>query len=299
MEKVMTNTHLLVQEFDYLEPASVVEAVALLAQYGGQAKILAGGTDLLVQMKMERLNPRYVVSIKKIPGLDGIVENGGLEIGALAGIRRIAQARPVQERYTALAEACRSFSTTQVQLMGTVGGNLCNGSPASDSAPALLVFEAEAVLSGSAGERTIPLDEFFLGPGRTALAADELLVRLRLPAPPAHTGSAFLKIARVAADIAKANAAVALTRDGQKVGRCRIAFGSVAPRPMRAVKTEEAVAGQTYSEELAEQVGRLAAEEVRPIDDVRSTAQYRREICRVMARDAFKLAWERTMPVDK
>jgi CO/xanthine dehydrogenase FAD-binding subunit len=293
MEKVMSNTHILVQEFDYFEPASVEEAIALLAQYGGQAKVMAGGTDLLVQMKMERVNPRYVINIKKIPGLSGIVENGHLEIGALTTIRQLAKSPIVQRRYTALAEACRSFSTTQVQLMGTIGGNLCNGSPAADSAPALLVFEAEATLSGSAGERTIPLEQFFLGPGQTALTADELLTGLRLPAPPSQTGSVFLKIGRVAADIAKANAAVALTREGQRVARCRIALGSVAPTPVRARKAEAAIAGQPYSEGLVDEISRLAAEEASPITDVRSTAEYRREICRVMVRDGIGLAWQR------
>jgi CO/xanthine dehydrogenase FAD-binding subunit len=293
MEKVMSNTHLLVQEFDYFEPASVAEAIALLAQYGGQAKVLAGGTDLLVQMKMERVNPRYIISIKKIPGLNEIVENDYLEIGALTTIRQLATSPLVQQRYTALAEACLSFSTVQVQLMGTIGGNLCNGSPAADTAPALLVFEAEATLSGSAGERTVLLNQFFRGPGRTVLAADELLTGLRLPVPSAHTGSAFLKIGRVTADIAKASAAVSLTRDGQKVGLCNIALGSVAPTPIRAREAEDAIEGRTYSEELVEEMSRLAAEEASPITDVRSTAQYRREICRVMVRDGLKLAWQR------
>ncbi len=150
----MTNSHLLVHAFDYREPATLGEAVALLSEHGAQAKILAGGTDLLVQMKMERIKPAIVISIRRIPGLDTTeLREDGLHIGALATIHAIRKHPAVRSLYPALAQACASFSTTQVQVMGTVGGNLCNASPASDSAPALIAYDAEAVLRGPGGER--------------------------------------------------------------------------------------------------------------------------------------------------
>ena len=161
----MTNSHSWCNEFDYLEPATLDEAVRLLSEHGTQARILAGGTDLLVQMKMERIKPAVVISIRRIPGLDAIELRGdGLHIGALATIHAIRGHPAVRSLYPALAQACASFSTTQVQVMGTVGGNLCNASPASDTAPALIAYDAEAVLRGPGGERRLPVEALFAVP---------------------------------------------------------------------------------------------------------------------------------------
>jgi len=292
----MTNSHILVPEFEYMEPASVEEAVALLARYGDRARVLAGGTDLLVQMKMERLAPQYLISIQRIPGLDGItLQDGSLRIGAGTAIRSVRDDAQVRALYPALTEACASFSSTQVQVMGTIGGNLCNASPASDSAPPLIAFGAEVVISGPRGERRLPLEELFLGPGQTALQKGELLVAVLLPRPQAGTGSAFLKVSRVAADIAKVNAAAMLVREGDRIVDARLAFGSVAPTPMRARKAEALLAGRDFAEDLVAEAASVASEEVSPIDDVRSTAWYRREIVRVLAHDAAHRAWGRAV----
>jgi len=294
----MTNSHILVNEFEYLEPVSVGEAISLLNQYGDRARVLAGGTDLIVQMKMERLAPEYLISVRKVPGLEGIAfQDGGMRIGARTSIRAIRNSPQVRTYYPALAEACASFSTTQVQMMGTVGGNLCNGSPASDSAPALIVFGAETVIEGPGGERRLPVEEFFLEPGKTALRKGELLTAVVLPTPPrageGSAGSAFLKVSRVTADLAKVNAAVVLVRDGDRIVDCRLAFGSVASTPIRARKAEALLAGQAFSADLVAEAARMASEEVSPIDDVRSTAWYRREIVRVLAHDGLHKAWKR------
>ena len=315
----MTNSHILVHEFAYLEPASVAEAVELLATYGDAARVLAGGTDLLVQMKMERLKPAVVIGIGRLVELKGIralaVETAAtsakstfvdskladaasartqsLSIGALTTIREIARHGTVRERYTALAEACAAFSTAQVQVMGTVGGNLCNDSPASDSAPALIALGAEAALTGPDGEARLPLERFFRGPGKTARRPDQLLTAIEIPNPVAHTGSAFVKVGRVAADIAKANAAVTLVRDGDRVADCRLAFGSVAPTPLRAPRAEVVLRGQTLTPERIAQAAAIAAEEVSPIDDVRSTAAYRRQVVAALTVDGITRAWER------
>ena len=290
----MTNTHILVHTFDYLEPTSLEEAISLLAEYGDQARVLSGGTDLIVQMKMERLAPRYLVSLRHVPGLAGIsVDDGGVRIGARTSIRAIRRDPRVQALYPALAEACASFSTTQVQVMGTVGGNLCNGSPASDTAPPLIAFDAEVVITGPSGERRLPLESFFLGPGKTALQPGELLTAVVLPRPRPNTGSVFYKVSRVTADLAKVNGAIVVVREGDRIADARLVFGSVAPTPFRARKAEAVLVGQAFGDDLVAEAARVASEEVSPIDDVRSTAWYRREIVRVLTLDGLNEAWRR------
>lgn len=289
----ITNTHILAHEFDYLEPASMDEAIGLLAQYGPEARVLAGGTDLIVQMKMERLAPQYLVSIGRVPGLNGItVQDGRTRIGARTSIRSLQNDPWVRSRYPVLAEACASFSTTQVQVMGTLGGNLGNASPASDTAPALIAYGAEVVIRGPEGTRRVPVEEFFVGPGRSVLEPGELLVAVELPLPRPGTGGAFLKVGRVAADLAKVNAAVVVVRESDRIADARLAFGAVAPTPLRARKTEAVLIGQRFSEEVVTEAARVASEEVSPIDDVRSTAWYRRELVRVLAYDGLYRAWE-------
>jgi xanthine dehydrogenase iron-sulfur cluster and FAD-binding subunit A len=290
----MTNSHILVHEFIYLEPGSVSEVIEILAAHGDAARILAGGTDLLVQMKMERQKPACVIGIGKLTELKGIRQDvDKLTVGALTTIRELARGAGVRSHYTALAEACAAFSTAQVQAMGTVGGNLCNGSPASDTAPALIALGAEVVLVGPEGETRLPLERFFRGPGRTARRPDQLLVAVEVPAAAPNTGSAFVKIGRVAADIAKANAAVCFVRDGDRIADCRLAYGSVAPTPMRAPRAEAILHGQVMTPELISQAAAAAAEEISPIDDVRSTAAYRRQVVAALTVDGISRAWER------
>jgi CO/xanthine dehydrogenase FAD-binding subunit len=290
---VFSNTHLLVPEFEYLEPASLREACALLAEHGGQARLLAGGTDLLVQMKLERVAARYLVGLRRVPVLRDIVADGGVTIGAMVSIRGVSRSPAIRAGYLALHEACDSFSTVQVMVMGTIGGNVCNASPAADTAPALLAFDAEARIVGPDGERLVPIDEFFVGPGRTVLGRGELLGALRLPRTPAGAGSAFLKIGRVEADIAKVAVAVRIDRDDDRVAECRIALGAVAPTPIRSRQAERLLRGQRLSRALVADAARAAAAEIRPITDARSTAEYRRHAARVLVEDALATAWSR------
>jgi carbon-monoxide dehydrogenase medium subunit len=294
------NTHILVNEFSYHEPATLAEASALLMQ--GDAQVIAGGTDALVHMKMERHAPGHLVSLRRVPGLCGIEADGAaLRIGAMTTIAEIAAHPFIRSHFAALVEACDSFSTMQVATMGTLGGNIANASPAADSAPALLAYGAEVVIYGPEGERRAPPGEFFVGPGRSALRRGEIVTAVSLPRPPASEvtnlrvsrGSAFLKMGRVAADIAKASAAATLTREGDCIVEARLAFGSVAPTPLRALKAEALLRGQLFTPELIAQAAELAAQEVSPIDDVRSQAWYRREIVRVMAEDGLCRAWTR------
>ena len=290
---IATNTHILVPEFDYLEPTTVGEATSLLAQYGENARLMAGGTDLLVQMKMERRQPEYLIALNKIPSLNKISQIGGVEIGATASIHSLYQSPLIRENYTALAEGCNWFSTIQIMVMGTIGGNLCNASPASDTAPCLLVFDAQVKLASASGERVVALEEYFVAPGKTILRADEMLVSILLSPAPLPPGSAFIKITRVVADISKVCAAVKIERDGNIVRDCRIALGSVAPTPVRARRAEFALIGETFTTELAERASQIAAQEIKPISDVRSTREYRQQVAAVIVRDALMKAWER------
>jgi xanthine dehydrogenase iron-sulfur cluster and FAD-binding subunit A len=298
----MTNSHILVHGFEYLEPASLEEAIALLSRYGDRAQVLAGGTYLLVQMKMERLAPEYVINVSGLPGLESIASHeGGLRIGALTKIRALRNSAPIRAGYAALAESCAAFGSTQIQVMGTVGGNLCNGSPASDTVPALMAFDARLVLTSREGERVLPVEEFLLGPGQTALREGELLVAIDLPSPPSPlgggagggVGSAFIKLSRVAADLAKASVAAVVVREGDLVVDCRLAFGSVGPTVSRAREAEHLLAGKPFSAELALEAGRIASGEISPIDDVRSTAWYRREVVKALTHDVLQVAWKR------
>jgi xanthine dehydrogenase iron-sulfur cluster and FAD-binding subunit A len=301
----MTNSHLLAQDFDYLEASSVEEALTWLAQYNGGARLLAGGTDLIVMMKMGRVNPQAVINISHIPGLNEIKANpdGSVSIGALVSIHTLATDLLIRGRYPALAEACRSFGSTQIEVMGTIGGNLCNGSPAADTAPVLLTLCAEVTLASrqpvlpgatqARRRRILPLEKFFLGPGKTVLQPDEMLVEITLPAPSPGSTSVFLKASRVIADLAKASLAISLSHQDGHITECRVAMGSVAPTPILLPRVAEALIGHAYSPEMAAEAGALAAESISPIDDVRSSAWYRRQIANVMLQDALQLAWDR------
>ncbi len=288
-----TNTHIVVSEFDYERPETLPDAFALLADHGNQSRLIAGGTDLLVQMKMERVSPHCVISLAGVSELDGIASGDGLTIGATTSIRAISTSEPVRQRYAALFEACQAFSSVPIMIMGTIGGNLCNGSPAADTAPALLAFDARVNLVSSKLGRVLTLEEFFTGPGSTALGHGEILHSVRLPPPANATGSAFVKESRVVADIAQACVAVKLVRDGEQIVECRIALGSVAPVPLRVPRAEESLCGGTLDGEAAEAAARIVEEDICPITDLRATETYRRRVSRVIVRDALETAWQR------
>jgi xanthine dehydrogenase iron-sulfur cluster and FAD-binding subunit A len=290
----MTNSHLLVQEFEYVAPATLAEALALRAEHGQRARLIAAGTYLLVQMKQEHAAPELIVDISRVPDLKGVaLRAGSLQIGALTTIRDTRDLPLVQSRYQALAEACDAFGSMQIQMTGTLGGNVCNGSPASDAVPALLAFDAQLVLVSAQGERTVPLAEFLLGPGRVALGEGELLAHLLLPEPVPGTGSAFIKLSRVAADLAKVSGAAVVVRDGERMVDCKLALGSVAPTVFRAKETEAFLRGKAFNPDLAWAAAELAMTEVAPIDDVRSSAWYRREVTRAVTYDLLVAAWDR------
>ncbi|HLB29595.1 MAG TPA: xanthine dehydrogenase family protein subunit M, partial [Dehalococcoidia bacterium] len=226
--------------FEYLEPTTIEEAIAMLSQHGEQARVLAGGTDLLIRMKARQWRPQYVVNIKGIPGLSGISQNGGaLSIGALTTVREIETSPLVKQGYPALAYAASQIGSIQVRNSATVGGNLCNAAPSAELAPPLLVLGASARIRGPQGERSVPLEEFFTGPGRTVLGPGELLVALEVPAPVHGSSNAYLKHSpRRAMDIAVVGAAAWVLTENGICRDCRIALGAVAPTPLRARNSE-------------------------------------------------------------
>lgn len=290
----MTNTHILLHDFEYFEPASVEETLLLLQQYGDSAQILAGGTHLLVQMKMEKLTPACVINICRLSDLEGFsVENGHILIGACTTIRACRNQADIQESYSALSDACDAFGSTQIQDMGTIGGNLCIASPASDTVPALMTFDAQLQVMGIGGSRQIAVENFLLEPRKTTKKPTEILTGILLPKSKANTGSAFIKISRVKADLAKASAAAVVVRKGNRIAGCRIALGSVAPTVIRARGAEAILAGQTFNSEIALKAAEIASEEITPIDDIRSSAWYRHQVVRALIHDVLQVAWER------
>ncbi|NWF56819.1 MAG: xanthine dehydrogenase family protein subunit M [Syntrophaceae bacterium] len=289
----MVNTHILPQEFSYHEPHTLAEAVSLLQAQGSSAKVLAGGTDLLVLMKLGKVQPRHIVSISKIPALRFQTERDGLSLGPLVLHRDLEKSQGVREKFTALFEAARSVTSVQVRNMGTLGGNICHASPAADSPPALIALGAQIKIEGVGGGRAMLLEDFFTGPGKTDLKPGEVLAEIQVPDPGPASGSAFLKLTRVAADLAKVNVAAFIQRDQEVCRECRIASGAVAPTPMRLKQAEAVLRGKRFEEALCRLAGEKAAEEIQPITDIRSTAGYRREVIKVLVRDALLQAWVR------
>ena len=275
--------------FEYLAPRTLDEAVGLLKQHGVKARPLAGGTDIVVQMKENATRfpyPEVVVGLARIPELRGIEfsERDGLRLGAAVTMAEIAESAIIRERYAAIAAGAGVVGSWQTMNMATVGGNLCNAAPSADTAPPLLAYDAQAVIVGPSGRRTLALNEFFAGPGRTALAADELLAEVRVPTPAPRTGSAYRRhTPRKQMDIAVVGVAAVLTLgDGGRIERARIALGAVAPTPMRALKAEAALEGQPASDEAFARAAEAAAAECTPISDQRGSAEFRRHLVRVM-----------------
>ena len=283
------------RRFEYFEPKSLSEAVHLLGRYAGRANVLAGGTDLLVEIREHVRWPEYVVNIKKIPGLDGLrYEAGaGLAIGALVTARAVETAPILLEKYAGLAQAARELGSIQVRNRATVIGNLCRASPSADTAPPLIADGARARLFGPAGERELPLENFFIGPGRTVLAADELLVGIDAPPPPPRTGKVYLKHGRRRAmELATVGVAVSLTLTDGVCSQARIVLGAVAPTPIRARAAEAALVGRPVDTQSAAAAAEAAMQEARPISDVRSSADYRREMVRVLTARGVHAAFE-------
>lgn len=280
---------------NYFQPESLEEALKLLKRHGKNAKVLAGGTDLVPLLKRKEIAPEYIISINSVPGLKYIERDGdGLKIGAGATYADLLSSSVVRERYPALVDAARDVAAVQVRNLGTIGGNLCHAAPSADMAPPLIVLAAKAEIAGPRGGRTLPLEDFFRGPNRTVLKNNEMLVAIHVPAPGAGFGAAYLKLgARRAMEIALVGVAASVRLKDGLCQEARIALGAVAPKPIRAIKAEQVLVGKGLSSEVIEEAAAQAAKEAKPISDVRCSADYRKQMVRVLARRALNKAWER------
>jgi aerobic carbon-monoxide dehydrogenase medium subunit len=279
----------------YETPRSVSEAVRLMTADPG-ARVLAGGTDLLVQFRTGVRQPSAFVDVKRIPELMSIaIDAHGLRLGAATPAAVIGEHAELRRLWPGLAESVRLIGSTQIQGRGSVGGNLCNASPAADTTSALIVNRAECVIAGPNGERTVPVEAFSLAPGRTVLQPGELLVAIRVPRPAARTSDAYLRlIPRTEMDIAIAGAAASVTLDA--AGLCttaRVAIGAVAPTALRVPAAEQALVGSRLDEASLKRAADAASAEARPIDDKRGTTAYRRTVAGVLTRRAAAIAASR------
>jgi len=280
---------------DYFEPKTVGEAVSLLAKYGAEAKVIAGGTDMMVDMKYKE-EPGCLINIKRIPGLSSIQANGGsLRIGALTTIRDIETNALVRDKLTVLWESSHQFASLQIRNTATIGGNICRASPSGETLAPLLVLEAKGKCVSVDGEKTEPFSSLFQGPGKTSLGAKGLLTEIDVPYPAAGSKSVYLKHAvRGAMDIAMVGVAVLLTPDAAKnnIQDVRIGLGAVAPTPMRATKTEALLRSRPLNAALIKEAAAMAATESSPISDQRSSAENRRWIVEALTRSGLEQTWK-------
>jgi carbon-monoxide dehydrogenase medium subunit len=281
-----------VKWFDYEAPESLNQAVALMAAHPG-ARPLAGGTDLLVQMRSGRKDTGYVMDVKRVPELNEIAYDPtrGLTLGAAVPCYRIYGSAPVARAYPSLAEVAALIGGTQIQGRASIGGNLCNAAPSADSVPLLIALGGRCRIAGPAGTREIAVEDFCTAPGRTALESGELLVSIHLPPPAPGSGARYLRfIPRNEMDIAVAGAGVQVVMENGNFRSVRIALASVAPTPLFVREAGDALAGRAVSAASLAEATELACRAARPITDMRGTADYRRHLCGVLTRRALESA---------
>jgi carbon-monoxide dehydrogenase medium subunit len=280
--------------FEYESPKTLKQAVQYLAQHQGCARPLAGGTDLIDQMRIGRLTPTILVDVKKIAELNVLaVDDQGLHVGAAVPCYRIYGHPAIVEQYSALAESCRIIGGIQIQSRASIGGNLCNSGPAADATPSLIALSGVCVIAGPAGIREVPVEAFCTGPGKNVLQPGELLVEIRFPTRPNSSGSHYRRlIPRNEMDIAVVGvgASVQLDQGRQNFVSARIALGAVAPTPLFAKAAGDALAGRPISDETIRQAARAAQAIVSPITDIRGTQEYRVHVTGVLVERVLKAA---------
>ncbi len=280
----------------YEAPDSLDAAVALLAGASGEARVLAGGTDLLVQLRSGLIEPELVLDVKKIPEMRRITaEDGGFRIGAAVACAELGEHAQVKQAWPGVVEAAELIGSTQIQGRATMGGNLCNASPAADSVPAMIAADAIATVIGPDGRREAPVEEIATGPGETSLAKGEIVVSIFLPARPPRSADAYLRfIPRTEMDIAVVGAGVSLTLDeGGTCSAARVALGAVAERVLLVPAAAEGLIGAPVDAAALERLAKAASAACRPIDDKRGTKEFRVKVAGVLARRAARKALER------
>ena len=285
---------MILPRFNYHEPTGLDEACEILAELKQRAKPLAGGTDLIVNMKKRLISPEVLVSIEWIEELNEVDRlDGQFRIGACLRVSDMLENSIIADRFRALTVAGSNLGTPLIRNLATIGGNIVSARPAADLPPPLMAYGADVVLKSKEGERVIPLDEFFTGPGETVIEPHEILKEIIIPSPPENSGSAYIKLGlRKALEISIVNIAVFISLDESDgaISSARIVMGAVGPVPLRSPSAEEVLIGERPSDKLFEEAGRLASEDSKPIDDFRASAGYRREMVRVLTKRALKQA---------
>ena len=285
---------MLLPKFDFHEPKTLNEACQMLAAYGAKAKLIAGGTDLMVNMKKKILSPEQVISISRIGELKKLDTSGdSIRIGSCFTVADLSTSDVIQKHLSALGEGAKNLGTPLIRNLATIGGNLGSARPAADLPPALMAYGAQVVLNSLSGERTLSLDKFFLGPGFTAGKPDEILSEIQIPALPLHSGAGYINIGvRKGQDCNLVNVAsfIALDTDGT-IRDARIVMGCVGPIPLRASSAEKMLIGQKPESALFARAGAAASLDSTPIDDFRGTAAYKRDMVGVLTRRTLDIAF--------
>jgi carbon-monoxide dehydrogenase medium subunit len=281
-------------KFEYLEPESINEALAMLSRHMGKSKIIAGGTDLMLQMRYKTITPEYVIDITRIPGLDYITfdDDQGVRLGALTTIRALETSVELHERFPIIPQAAGQLGSVAIRNVATVGGNLCNALPSAETSQALVALSSEARIIGPGGERRLPLEDFFTGVGKTVLQPDELLLEILVPGlAPGASGIYIKHSPRGPIDLAIVNITVLITMEpDQKTCKdARIVLGTVAPTPLRARKAENVLRGQKIDGALVEKAAQTASDEAHPRrGSIRGSFEYKKEMVRVLTARAIR-----------
>jgi carbon-monoxide dehydrogenase medium subunit len=283
------------RSFEYFSPRTLEEAIALLQKLGPEAKLLSGGQSLIPMMKLRLLSPEYIVDINRIPGLDYITENNGhLRIGCLTREHELESSDVVKTKFPILSDTAKVIADPLVRSQATVCGNLAHGDPANDHPATMLALGASVVATGPKGQREIAIQDFFPGLFTTALEPEEILTEIKIPFPPPRSGGAYLKLERKVGDYATAGVAVQITLDN--AGACTragIGLTNVGMTPIKATQAEASLVGKKLDDAAIQQAAQLAASESQPMDDIRGSADYKRDLVRVLTTRALNTALDR------
>jgi carbon-monoxide dehydrogenase medium subunit len=276
------------KKFEYYQPDSLKEAYQIKDSLNGRVHYVAGGTDLFINIHKNMIESDALISLKGIKSLCGISFKDNLTIGSMTLLRDIERNNQIHQTYPALSQAVWWLANPQIRNVATIGGNLANSAPSADCAPPLLVLGAKLTIEGPNSKRKIPIEEFFTGPGENCLNETEVLTQIEIPEIMPKAGMSFVKIGRTVRDLAVSNVAALIVMEKKTCGKVRLAAGAVAPTPIRLRSVEEMMTGERITPKLLDQVKKKAQQEVRPISDVRSSAEYRREVTGVLVRRAIE-----------
>ncbi len=290
---------MILPNFNFHEPSTLAEACDLLGELKAKGKVLAGGTDLIVNMKKKLVAPEHVVSIERIQELKGIdTSNGTIRIGACEKVSDLAESQQIKEALNSLAQGASCLGTPLIRNLATIAGNIVSARPAADLPPSLISFGAKVALQNKDGQRTVPMEEFFKGPGETVMDPDEILTAILIDRPAGPYGGGYIKLGvRQTLEISIVNVAAFIELDdsGKAITNARIVLGSVGPKPLRAPSAEDMLKGEKPAENLFDKAGQAAAGDSQPIDDFRASAEYRRDMVAVLTKRALKMALDKAL----